>query len=76
MDFLNSTIDFLLSEQCQAMVAGIGSIVVAANIITANTASKVDDKYAAGLGKVYNLIQKGLNILAMNVKRNKNKDDV
>ena len=76
MEFLNSTIDFLMSEQFKAIFGAVGGLVLSANIITANTPSKVDDKYATGLGKLYNLAQKGLNFLSMNVKRNKNKDDV
>lgn len=58
-----------LINQFMAYIHIATAVVTAATVITAVTPTKVDDKYAA-------IALKFLNVLAGNVLKNKNADDV
>lgn len=51
-----------------------GAIVLSAKSLTIITPTKIDDTAIMGLGKVYNLIAKVLNVAALNIGKDKNAD--
>lgn len=52
----------------------LGTVVLAAKSFTILTPTKVDDNALFGIGKVYNLIAKVLNVAALNIGKDKNAD--
>lgn len=69
MDFINEILAFYYSEEFGSWVAAITGLVTAATAITALTPTKTDNT-------IVNAALKVLNILAGNVLKNKNADDV
>ena len=61
-------------EQAPQWLQAIGGILVASKAITVLTPTKVDDRWLAGLGTVYNILMKVLNVTSLNVGFDKNKD--
>lgn len=66
VQLLNDLPDWLLA---------ISAVIAAANGITMLTPTKVDDKALGIAGKVINIALKILNVLSINVIKNKNADD-
>ena len=64
---MQTLLDFF--EAFPAWLTAITSVVTAATAITALTPTKTDDKYIS-------ILLRGLNLLAGNVAKNKNADDV
>lgn len=65
----------LIVEHMPVWLTAVASVVTAANAVTALTPTKVDDKALAGLGYAINFLLRVLNILSVNVLKNKNADD-
>lgn len=63
--------DFLIN-----ILGAVGSVVLSAKAITILTPTKVDDDILAGLGKLINIVLSGLNLLALNILKDKNADAV
>lgn len=76
MEKLIEIFNLVTSYKDEALVifTQIGVIVLAAKTITVNTPTKVDDEAVLGLGKVYNMIAKVLNLAALNIGKDKNAD--
>ena len=53
----------------------VGAVFLAIKPITVFTPTKIDDKIYGIFGKVYNLVQKVLNLLVLNLGKDKNADD-
>ena len=65
----------LLVLKAPEYLTGLSAIIASANVFTAVTPTKVDDKLMSGLGKGINIALKILNVLSLNIGKNKNADD-